>query len=304
MNFFNFSDIAETFNNTWLRFTGAVGSFNSINDAIDIFFVALVVYALIIQLRKSQSIQIIKGIIFVVVLYGLVIVLQMKASKYIFNGLLSNMLLILVVLFSGELRQSLERLGNRSAPAIFKGLFSSGSNVQSETFDTINSVCRACSAMSDEKVGSLIIFQRDSLLGDMTEKAVKLDSLVTTDMLLSVFFPKAALHDGAIVIDNNRIVAARCVVPLKNEKNLITDHVGTRHRAALEVSMRSDAVAVVTSEETGIISIAVEGRLQRGLTDGELRERLIDLLINPEDDNRRPGLFSRRSKKGGAADED
>ena len=298
MNIFNFSDMAESFRTTWLRFTGAVNSLNTINDILDILFVAVVVYALIVQLRKSQSIQIIKGIVFVVVLYGVVYALQMKASKFIFNSLLGNMLLILVVLFSDELRQSLERLGQRNAPSMLKGLFSSGADTNA-TFDTINSVCRACSMMSEQKVGSLIIFQRDSLLGDMTEKAVRIDSVVNTDMLMSVFFPKSALHDGAIVIDNNRIMAARCVVPLKNEKNLITDHVGTRHRAALEVSLHSDAVAVVTSEETGIISIAVDGKLDRGLTDGELRERLIDLLIKPEDAGKRTGLFSRIKKKGG-----
>lgn len=298
MNIFNFSDMAESFRSTWLRFIGAVGSLNTINDILDILFVAVVVYALIIQLRKSQSIQIIKGIVFVIVLYGVVYALQMKASKFIFNSLLGNMLLILVVLFSDELRQSLERLGQRNAPSLIRGLFSSGSDTNA-TFDTINSVCRACSMMSEQKIGSLIIFQRDSLLGDMTEKAVKIDSVVTTDMLMSVFFPKAALHDGAIVIDNNRILAARCVVPLKNEKNIITDHVGTRHRAALEVSLHSDAVAVVTSEESGIISIAVDGRLDRGLTDGELRERLIDLLIKPEDEGKRTGLLSRIKRTGG-----
>ena len=298
MNIFNFSDMAESFRSTWLRFIGAVGSLNTINDILDILFVAVVVYALIIQLRKSQSIQIIKGIVFVIVLYGVVYALQMKASKFIFNSLLGNMLLILVVLFSDELRQSLERLGQRNAPSLIRGLFSSGSDTNA-TFDTINSVCRACSMMSEQKIGSLIIFQRDSLLGDMTEKAVKIDSVVSTDMLMSVFFPKAALHDGAIVIDNNRILAARCVVPLKNEKNIITDHVGTRHRAALEVSLHSDAVAVVTSEESGIISIAVDGRLDRGLTDGELRERLIDLLIKPEDEGKRTGLLSRIKRTGG-----
>ncbi len=298
MNIFNFSDMAESFRSTWLRFIGAVGSLNTINDILDILFVAVVVYALIIQLRKSQSIQIIKGIVFVIVLYGVVYALQMKASKFIFNSLLGNMLLILVVLFSDELRQSLERLGQRNAPSLIRGLFSSGSDTNA-TFDTINSVCRACSMMSEQKIGSLIIFQRDSLLGNMTEKAVKIDSVVTTDMLMSVFFPKAALHDGAIVIDNNRILAARCVVPLKNEKNIITDHVGTRHRAALEVSLHSDAVAVVTSEESGIISIAVDGRLDRGLTDGELRERLIDLLIKPEDEGKRTGLLSRIKRTGG-----
>ncbi len=302
MNIFNFTEMAEPFRTTWLRFIGAVGSLNTINDILDILFVAVVIYALIVQLRKSQSIQIIKGIVFVAVLYGLVYALQMKASKFIFNSLLGNMLVILVVLFSDELRQSLERLGQRNAPSIIKGLFSSGADTNA-TFDTINSVCRACSMMSEQKVGSLIIFQRDSLLGDMTEKAVKIDSIVTTDMLMSVFFPKAALHDGAIVIDNNRIVAARCVVPLKNEKNLIEDHVGTRHRAALEVSLHSDAVAVVTSEESGIISLAVDGRLDRGLTDGELRERLIDLLIKPEEEGKRPGLFAAKKKRGGGSDE-
>ena len=176
-------------------------------------------------------------------------------------------------------------------------LFSSKADTD-ETYDVINNVCRACAEMSENKVGSLIVFQRKSLLGDITRQSTPVDSCVTTEMLLSIFYPKAALHDGAIVIKDGRIVAARCVVPLKNEKE-VTEHVGTRHRAAMEVSLRSDAIAVVTSEETGIISVAKDGKLQRGLSDAELREILAELLVGSDDDNEQgKKKFSFKKSKG------
>lgn len=280
---FGLLSIADTLSSTWDKFAGAVMSLNSFKDILDILFVALIVYALIIQFRKSQSIQILKGIALVVVLYLVVNLLEMNASKYIFNSVFSDLLVILVIIFSGEIRQALERVGQRKNFA-FLSLFSS-KNDNSETYDVINSVCRACAEMSEDKIGSLIIFQRKSLLGDITRQSVPIDSCITTEMLCSVFFPKAALHDGAIVIKDGRIVAARCVVPLKNEKE-VTEHVGTRHRAALEVSLRSDAVAVVTSEETGIISVACGGHLKRGLSDAQLRQMLIDLLIDDSSDGK------------------
>lgn len=281
MKYLGLLSISDTISSTWDRFSGAVMSLNSFKDLLDILFVALIIYALIIQFRKSQSIQIIKGVAFVAVLYLVVNLFEMNASKFIFNSVLSNLLVIFVILFSGELRQSLERMGQRKIFPVLS-LFSSKSN-NNEIYDVINNVCRACAEMSDDKIGSLIIFQRKSMLGDITRQSVPIDSLVTTEMLCSVFFPKAALHDGAIVIKDGRIVAARCVVPLKNEKE-VSEHVGTRHRAALEVSMHSDAVAVVTSEETGIISIAYDGQLKRGLTDAKLRQILIDLLIDSHDE--------------------
>lgn len=286
MKSFGLLSVADTISSTWDKFAGAVMSLNSFKDILDILFVALIVYALIIQFRKSQSIQILKGIALVVVLYLVVNLLEMNASKYIFNSVFGDLLVILVIIFSGEIRQALERAGQRKNFA-FLSLFSSKSD-NSETYDVINSVCRACAEMSEDKIGSLIIFQRKSLLGDITRQSVPIDSCITTEMLCSVFFPKAALHDGAIVIKDGRIVAARCVVPLKNEKE-VTEHVGTRHRAALEVSLRSDAVAVVTSEETGIISVACDGNLKRGLSDAQLRQTLIDLLIESPADGKNGG---------------
>lgn len=282
MNNLGLLSISDTLSSTWDKFAGAVMSFNSFKDVIDILFVAFIIYALIIQMRKTQSIQIMKGVALVAVLYLLVNLFEMNASKFIFSSLFGDLLVILVIVFSGEIRQALEKMGQKRN-FVFLSLFSS-KNDNEETYDVINNVCRACAEMSEDKIGSLIVFQRKSLLGDITRQSVPIDSCVTTEMLLSVFYPKAALHDGAIVIKDGRIVAARCVVPLKNEKE-VTEHVGTRHRAAMEVSLRSDAIAVVTSEETGIISVAKDGKLQRGLSDAELREILAELLIGSDDDD-------------------
>lgn len=282
MNNFGLLSISDTLSSTWDKFSGAVMSFNSFKDVIDILFVAFIIYALIIQMRKTQSIQIMKGVALVAVLYLLVNLFEMNASKFIFSSLFGDLLVILVIVFSGEIRQALERMGQKRNFA-FLSLFSSKSDNE-VIYDVINNVCRACAEMSEDRIGSLIVFQRKSLLGDITRQSVPIDSCVTTEMLLSVFYPKAALHDGAIVIKDGRIVAARCVVPLKNEKE-VTEHVGTRHRAAMEVSLRSDAIAVVTSEETGIISVAKDGKLQRGLSDAELREMLAELLLGSDDDD-------------------
>lgn len=297
MNFFGSTTISETLASTWDRFSGAVMSVNSIKDIIDILFVAIIVYALIIQMRKTQSIQILKGLALVAVLYLFVNLFEMNASKFIFSNVIGDLLIILAIVFSGEIRQALERMGQRRNFA-FLSLFSSKGDNE-ETYDVINNVCRACAEMSEDRVGSLIVFQRKSFLGEITRQSVPIDSCVTTEMLLSVFYPKAALHDGAIVIKDGRIVAARCVVPLKNEKE-VTEHVGTRHRAAIEVSLRSDAIAVVTSEETGIISVAIEGQLRRGLTDAELREILVDYLVDDSDDEGglKKKLASFRKQKG------
>ena len=274
-----FAEAIQTF---FLRLKDVFVNFHFIPDILDILLVTLLVYAVIVQLRKTQSIQVIKGIIFVAIVYGLVSILNMSASTYIFNRLLSDIILIVVILFSGEIRQALEHMGARS---FGKSLPFLNRKNEEDELDAINAVCRACGAMSRNKVGSLILFQRQTLLGDLTKQAVMIDSKTTFEMLCSIFYPKAPLHDGAVIIRNGRIVAARCVVPMKNDR-VINENVGTRHRAALEASLNSDCVAVVTSEETGIISIAVEGNLRRGITDSELRELLGQYLLPAADEKR------------------
>lgn len=268
----------ETIQTFFLRIKDVFMNYNIIFDTLDILLVALLVYALIIQLRKTQAIQVLKGLVIIAIIYGIVSALGMTASSYIFSRLFNDIILILVIIFSGEIRQALEHMGKRrfgTKGSIF------GAAKDNANQDAINSVCRACGAMSRNKVGSLIIFQRNTLLGDLTKQAVMIDSETTFEMLCSIFWPKAPLHDGAVIIKDGRIVAARCVVPMKNDR-VINENVGTRHRAALEASLNSDCVAVVTSEENGIISVAVDGQLKRDITDSELREILGVYLLAEE----------------------
>lgn len=282
-------ELFETVKTVFLQVIDVFANINLFPDIIDILLVALLAYALITQLRKSQSIQVIKGIIFVAIVYGLVNLFNMTTSKFIFTKLFSDIIIIFVVLFSNELRHALENVGKKKLGK--KYFFFSSSSADEETIESINAVCRAAGAMSRSKVGSLVVFQRDTLLGDLTKHAVPIDSATTFEMICSIFYPKAPLHDGAVVIKDGRIVAARCVVPMKNDR-VVTENVGTRHRAAIEVSLNSDAVVVVTSEETGLISLAVDGKLIRGLSDSELREKLSGYLLNPK-----PEKKNRLSKK-------
>ncbi len=259
-------------------------------DLFDILLVAVLIYAIITQLRKSQSIQVIKGIVFIAILYAVVNLVGMKTSSFIFSKLFSDIILIFVVLFATELRHALENVGKKKIGKT--AFFFSSTSADESQVEAINAVCRACGAMSRGRVGSLIVFQRESLLGDLTKHAVPIDSETTFEMICSIFYPKAPLHDGAIVIKDGRVVAARCVVPMKNDR-VVTENVGTRHRAAIEVSLNSDAVVVVTSEETGVISLAVDGKLIRGLTDSELREKLGALLLNTK--NSKSKRFSKKN---------
>lgn len=282
--------LVETLNSILLQIKDVFMNFNWVTDVLDILLVAVLLYAIITQLRKSQSIQVIKGIVFIAIIYGIVKLAGMNTSSFIFTKLFSDIIIIFVVLFATELRHALENIGKKKISKT--SFFSSSSNDESE-IEAINAVCRACGAMSRSKVGSLIVFQRSSLLGDLTKHAVLIDSETTFEMICSIFYPKAPLHDGAVVIKDGRVVAARCVVPMKNDR-VVTENVGTRHRAAMEVSLMSDAVAVVTSEETGIISLAVDGKLIRGLSDSELREKLGALLLSNK--NTKSKRFGKKSK--------
>ena len=282
--------IMETIQTFFLQLKDVILSFKIFPDALDILLVGLIIYAVILQLRKTKSIQVLKGILLIVVVNAIVSLFDMPASSYLFSRLFNDIIIIFVVLFADEIRQALENLGKQN----FGQRLPFFRKAQEEAeVDAINAVCRACGAMSRNKIGSLILFQRNTLLGDLTKQAVMIDSETTFEMLCSIFYPKAPLHDGAVIIKDGRIVAARCVVPMKNDR-VLNENVGTRHRAALEASLNSDCVAVVTSEETGIISVAVDGNLKRGMTDSELREVLSTLLLVA--DEKQTKLFPRGKK--------
>lgn len=283
-------------------FNTAISVFSgfSFADVLDVLFVAVIIATLIIQIRRTQSLQMIKGVIIVLICYAAVNIFKMKASQAMFSTVMSNMILIVVVIFNTEIRNFLSKVGQAKWNSL--SIFSSNEGKEQKTIDCINAVCRAVASMSDDKVGSLMVFQRKANLGELEHTGVRIDAVTSTEMLLGIFFPNAALHDGAVIIKDSRILAARCVVPLKTDR-VVHEKVGTRHRAAMEVSRGCDAIAVVTSEETGIISVAVNGDLHRGITDAELREILIGYLL-PEDNGGRPVTAKlKKFFKGGKNDE-
>ena len=191
---------------------------------------------------------------------------------------LSNLLLVLVVIFSPEIRHALESVGRSSVSKI--GLFSIKNSEailnQDKANKMIDAVSRACSDMSDEKIGALIVIEKETLLGQIIETGTTVDAEITPEILGNIFFPKAPLHDGAAIIRNYRICAAGCILPLTKNNSDVSSALGTRHRAAIGMSEQSDALVIVVSEETGSISVAEKGRLKRDISGGDLRELLTE----------------------------
>ncbi len=270
----------------------ALMSFNGISDTLDILFVALIIYGAIVLIRDTKAIQLAKGFILIFIIYAVVSLLKMQASSYLFSLFFPNLLLILVVIFSPEIRHAIESVGRSSLNNIIKG------NDKTKKYEPvsrmINSVCRSCADMSDDKVGALIVFERGSLLGQIIDTGTRIDAEPSVEMIENIFFPKAPLHDGAMIIKDRRICAAGCILPLTANTN-INSSLGTRHRAAIGMSEQSDALIVVVSEETGIISVAEKGNLKRNLSDGDLRELLTKTFI-PEDNDEKG--FLKTIKKG------
>ena len=269
-----YSAISEFFN----EIKNALLSFNGISDILDIIFVAFILYAAIKLIRDTKAIQLAKGFIVLIVVYAVVNLLHMEVTSYIFSLVFSNLLLVLVVIFSPEIRHALESVGRSSVSKI--GLFSIKNSEailnQDKANKMIDAVSRACSDMSDEKIGALIVIEMETLLGQIIETGTTVDAEITPEILGNIFFPKAPLHDGAAIIRNYRICAAGCILPLTKNNSDVSSALGTRHRAAIGMSEQSDALVIVVSEETGSISVAEKGRLKRDISGGDLRELLTE----------------------------
>lgn len=269
-----YSAISEFFN----EIKNALLSFNGISDILDIIFVAFILYAAIKLIRDTKAIQLAKGFIVLIVVYAVVNLLHMEVTSYIFSLVFSNLLLVLVIIFSPEIRHALESVGRSSVSKI--GLFSIKNSEailnQDKANKMIDAVSRACSDMSDEKIGALIVIEKETLLGQIIETGTTVDAEITPEILGNIFFPKAPLHDGAAIIRNYRICAAGCILPLTKNNSDVSSALGTRHRAAIGMSEQSDALVIVVSEETGSISVAEKGRLKRDISGGDLRELLTE----------------------------
>ncbi|MDE6155139.1 MAG: diadenylate cyclase, partial [Eubacterium sp.] len=202
----------------------------SISDFLDIVVVAIVIYICIRIIRESRALQLVKGLIYLAVVYGIVNLLDMEASSFIFKSIFSNILIILVILFAPEMRKILEQVGHGATAKSLKTIIHPGVAIEiAEISDAIESVCKACSDMSDQKIGALICFENNTLLGDVIATGTEMHAKVTKELVENIFFPKSPLHDGAMVIRDGKIYAAGCILPLT--KKTVSTALGTRHRA-------------------------------------------------------------------------
>lgn len=243
-----------------------------IMDIIDILVVACIIYGIITMIQTTGAARIAKSIVIILALTVLTQLLNMYLMNYLLDKILEIGLIALVIMFQPELRRMLEKLGGKSFREVL-----SMKEEQREIDRVISQTVSACETMSRERTGVLIVFERDTSLMDYQKSGTVIDARVSSELLRNIFFTKAALHDGAVIIRNERIAAAGCVLPLTQNRNISSD-LGTRHRAAIGMSEVSDAVVVIVSEETGTISVAVSGMLKRHLAPQTLEKLLLNEL--------------------------
>ena len=270
------------------------------NDFLDICFVTFIIYNAIKIIRETRSATLVKGLLLLGAVYAVVSLLDMETSRYFFNALFRDVLLVLIVVFQPEIRHIFETVGRSRFSSIF-GLHARSAELRynEEITELVEEISRACTAMSERKVGALIVLERETRLGEVIETGTRVDARVSEELLCNVFYPKAPLHDGAAIIRENRLCAAGCILPLTQHHNAVSSALGTRHRAAIGMSEQSDAIVVVVSEETGGISVAKDGRLQRDLSDGDLRDVLSKKLLRTQTDeteSKFKSFFGRKQK--------
>lgn len=278
MDFFNSINLRDMFNN-FAGYMGLNDPLYVIRAVIDIGIVAWVVYKLIVLVRETRAWQLIKGILLILLATELGRLLELKTITYILQNMLQFLAIGGIVLFQPELRRALEKIGRNR----FKDLlnFDEMGNITVKTTAVIEEIVKACAEMSARYIGALIVIERETKIGEIINTGTQLDSNVSSELLINIFVPDTPLHDGAVVIRDNKIKAAACFLPLTENPNL-SKELGTRHRAALGITEVSDAITVVVSEESGKISFALNGGLTRNLTTDMLRKALNKNLINSE----------------------
>lgn len=264
-----------------------------LNDILDVAIIAYIAYRLLLLVRRSRAVQVVKAILLLLLGLGVAYALDLRTLNFVLGQTAQLGLLALIIVFQPEIRRFLEQLGGSNLGSVFYR-----EEAASEIEKGILHTVAAYSAFSRDKVGALMIFERKNLLDDVIKTGTTLDSGISSELLKNLFWNKAPLHDGAVIVREGRIVGAGCMLPLSRNTNLSKD-LGMRHRAGIGMSENSDAVVAIVSEETGSISVAVGGMLKRHLTPDTL-ERLLRNELLPDQELEKLSIWARifRSKKG------
>lgn len=272
-----------------------------IADVLDIVIMTFLLYKILTLVQSTKAASLLKGLLIFFVVLALSSFFHLNGINYMLSRMVEWGVLALIILFQPEIRRILEQVGSRRIIAFFS--HSEAGNVMEQT---IGQTVLACMEMSQSRTGALIVFEREILLDDMVRSGTVLDAEVSGELLKNIFFVKAPMHDGAVIVRHGRVLGAGCMLPLSKNVNLSRD-LGMRHRAGIGMSENSDAVVVIVSEETGSVSVAIGGMLKRHLKQETLENLLRNELLpqeEPDKDRQRFSLLRllRSGKDGGGVD--
>lgn len=268
----------------------------TITDVVEMLIIAFCIYQIIMWVKNTRAWMLVKGIIILLVFSMLAIFLQMEVILWIVKNTISVGIIAILIVFQPELRSALEQLGRKK---IFSNMFTfdASSSEEKVSEKTINALVKACQEMSRNKTGALIVIENEYLLKDIEKTGISIDAVVTSQLLVNIFEHNTPLHDGAVIIRNNRILSATCYLPMSENLEL-SKELGTRHRAAVGVSEESDSLTIIVSEETGGISLAMNGVLSRNVEAECIRERIKEVMGTVDSENKRRLLLHRKDRRG------
>ena len=258
---------------------------------IDVFLVVFLIYQVLKIAKDSRAWQLIKGIAFLIIATWVSGILNLNILNYILSAIMNWGVILIIIIFQPEIRRALEQLGTNR----FTQFFGMDKDIATKTKEDIYKITIAATELAKTKTGALIVIERDIKIKDIISTGVVIDGEVSPQVLVNIFVPNTPLHDGAVVISENKIAAAACMLPLAGDKD-IAKELGTRHRAAIGISKESDAIAVVVSEETGKISVAKDGTLIADVREDVLKKILINNIITkrfPENKDKEKGLIEK-----------
>ena len=258
-------------------------------DFIDIVILSIILFYVYKFIRRRRAVRLVRGVIIVMAVLFISMIFNMRALKYILENFVQVGMIALIVIFQSDLRAALERFGSTKIKG-FRGISETDAKAIIQTAETIS---EAASALSKTKTGALIAIERSTKLGEHLSHGVILNAEMSALLIRNIFFNKAPMHDGAMIVRDRRIYAAGCYLPLSNAD--VNKDLGTRHRAALGLSEVSDAIVIVVSEETGTISVAIDGELTRDFTEETLTKEIMKYLLPADNTKRQPG--EKRNKK-------
>jgi len=258
----------------------------AIKDAADVLIVSYLIYKVFQLVRGTRAVQLLKGIFLIVVTWAIATWLNLYTLKWLMNQMFSWGIVTVVIIFQPELRRALEQLG--------RGKLFSRNVADQDVNQQINEVIKAVNYMSRRKIGALIVFERKTGLNEYIESGIKMESSMSSELFINIFIPNTPLHDGAVIVRGSQIMAAACYLPL-SENPFISKELGTRHRAAIGISEVCDAISVVVSEETGQVSLAMNGQIVRDIKEESLISKLYEeLRPNSTPKDKRPMFWRRK----------